>query len=659
MKIENTHFRVELSDGLELRFQDLKYGSVWSSDDPFRIVYGHTCAFSLPEHAEWNVTGNGREIHVFFRNLVYWVRFRENQYRKPEHGPDLRFHFTIRLETDHIVFRTECVENLDREDCEVIFPHGLFRFRSSERAQCPLPFGFGALLTFPESAPGGIRYGYSPANMPIFGILRAEHGGIAVYQKDCCDQRTSLEINRRHPGETGFNVEYLFHERIAAYPRELHLYGMRPGADYNEFAKWYRGIVKKEGRFVPLTEKIRRSPDVEKLVGSVIWKHDVYSMRHPPREHSYSYFVMKPEEAVYEKKSANWSAYEIFDKAAEAGFDRVCIYNMGWNRGGFDSMYPTRYPPNPERGSVEEFRAAADYGRSLSPGYIYSVHDNYYECYENSPEFHAEEMAHDSEGRLKRGYLWRGGRSVRLCSDFSLKYARRDLPKIRGMLGKGSIYLDVFGSAPAVSCAHPDHPHGEREDLANRRAVFLYAKELMGSVATEQQPNDFCADIIDLGAFGPISAEPWVSPGIAALPIPLWQLVYHDAVLNYTAESSAYGAYGEEYMAFVALYCMLPTAFDSLNRRISFELRETCLAEMKLHEFLTTPEFDGNRRLHAVARTVFSDGMEVVANFHSEPFFWRGVEIPENSFHLFPGAALDGSAHNSSGKKNLLNDPSR
>lgn len=98
-------------------------------------------------------------------------------------------------------------------------------------------------------------------------------------------------------------------------------------------------------------------------------------------------------------------------------------------------------------------------------------------------------------------------------------------------------------------------------------------------------------------------------------------------------------------MAFVALYCMLPTAFDSLNRRISFELRETFLAEMKHHEFLTTPEFDGNRRLHAVARTVFSDGMEVVANFHSEPFLWRGVEIPENSFHLFPGAALDGSVH--------------
>ena len=641
MKIENNHFRIELienSEHLELRLEDLKYGSFWRAEDPFRIVYAHSCAFSLPEHAEWRLSGNDQEIHVTFRNLIYWVRFRENQYRKPEHGPDLQFHFTIRLEADHVVFRTENVENLDREECEVIFPHGLFRFRSTERAQCPLPFGFGALLTFPQTAPGGIRYSYSPANMPIFGILSAEHGGLAVYQKDYCDQQTSLDINRSHPGETVFNMEYLFQKTTAAYPRELHLYGMRQGADYNEFAKWYRGIVREEERFVPLTEKIRRSPEVEKLVGAVIWKHDVYSMRKPPREHSYSYFIMKPEEAVYEKKSANWSAYEIFDKAHETGFDRVCIYNMGWNHGGFDSMYPTRFPPNPERGTVNEFKAAAEYGRSLSPDYIYSVHDNYYECYENSPEFNEYEMAHDSEGGLKRGYLWRGGRSVRLCTDFSLKYARRDLPKIREMLGKGSIYLDVFGSAHAVNCAHPDHPHGEREDLANRRAVFRYAKELMGSVATEQQPNDYCTDIIDLGAFGPISAEPWVSLGIPVLPIPLWQLVYHDAVLNYTAESSAYGAFGDEYMAYVALYCMLPTAFDPLNYRISKELRKTFLAEMMFHEFLTVPEFDEKRRPHAAARSVFSDGMEVVANFRNEPFFWRGVEIPQNRFHLFPGS---------------------
>ena len=288
MKIENNHFRIELLENsahLSLRLEDLKHGSCWNADDPFRIVYAHSCAFSLPEHAEWSLSGNDQEIHVSFRNLIYWVRFRENQYRKPEHGPDLQFHFTIRLEANHVVFRTENVENLDREECEVIFPHGLLRFRSTERAQCPLPFGFGALLTFPQTAPGGIRYSYSPANMPIFGILSAEHGGLAVYQKDYCDQQTSLDINRSHSGETVFNMEYLFQKTTAAYPRELHLYGMRQGADYNEFAKWYRGIVREEGRFVPLTEKIRQSPEVEKLIGAVIWKHDVYSMRKPPLEH--------------------------------------------------------------------------------------------------------------------------------------------------------------------------------------------------------------------------------------------------------------------------------------------------------------------------------------------------------------------------------------
>ena len=72
------------------------------------------------------------------------------------------------------------------------------------------------------------------------------------------------------------------------------------------------------------------------------------------------------------------------------------------------------------------------------------------------------------------------------------------------------------------------------------------------------------------------------------------------------------------------------------NHQISFELRNTFLAELVHHEFLTPPKFDREHRLQTIARTVFSDGMEIVANFHLPTYQWRGVEIPENSFHLFP-----------------------
>lgn len=141
----------------------------------------------------------------------------------------------------------------------------------------------------------------------------------------------------------------------------------------------------------------------------------------------------------------------MFDLAKRKGFDRVCIYNTGWNRFGFDSGYPTRLPPNPERGTYEDFRNAAEYGRSLSDGFIYSVHDNYIDCYKNSPEYSGEEMVHNKNGAPVKGGIWRGGRCTVMCSAVSLKYAARDFPEIARHDGARQYLYRCHGLCPA-SC---------------------------------------------------------------------------------------------------------------------------------------------------------------------------------------------------------------
>ncbi len=131
----------------------------------------------------------------------------------------------------------------------------------------------------------------------------------------------------------------------------------------------------------------------------------------PPLPHDYSYFVTSPDGNSLEGRAANWSAAEIFETARKNGFDRVCVYNTGWNAGGYDGMYPTRLPPNPERGTPEAFCAAARDACSLSDGYVLSVHDNYYDAYRNSPEFSEEEIGRNDDGGLQRGAIWHGGRA--------------------------------------------------------------------------------------------------------------------------------------------------------------------------------------------------------------------------------------------------------
>ena len=86
-------------------------------------------------------------------------------------------------------------------------------------------------------------------------------------------------------------------------------------------------------------------------------------------------------------------------------------------------------------------------------------------------------------------------------------------------------------------------------DLNNRE--FALARKEFGSVATEAAPADYCADVVDLGAFFFFTQK--IHPGfIDPVPIPLWQLVYHDSVLGYTGEGLC-GYSGGDYLAMTAL----------------------------------------------------------------------------------------------------------
>ena len=172
MKIENCFYSVELDEQLRLTLSDKRFGGVWNSDAPFQLRYGHCWDFPLREHAEHSVECENGIMRIRFRKLDCFARFKENQYRRPLNVPDFLFEFEIRLEEETVVFAVNRIENLEEEDISLTFPNRLFRFSSGERVKCPIPCGYGALLTFPESrreefdmtAAGSL-------NMTFFGIL--------------------------------------------------------------------------------------------------------------------------------------------------------------------------------------------------------------------------------------------------------------------------------------------------------------------------------------------------------------------------------------------------------------------------------------------------------------------------------------------------------
>lgn len=636
--MNNNYFSVELDNSLSLSITDKRFGRVYLCPKPFMFNYGNCYDYNLAECCEYQISRSDKSISVKFYNMTFFARFRGNNYCKPEPGPELQFEFSIILDKDHLVFRTEEIQGMGEEECSINYPHGLLHFDSSKKSELLLPCGYGSLIKFPNKE--YFKFEYETSNhyncIPLVAHFHKQ-GGLCVYHKTPLDLHNSISINCRQSGNAEVDFSFIFEKQNANYARELHVYGIAPQENYVDVAKLYRGIVKKEGRFVSLKEKIRENPEVEKLVGSVIWKHPVFSAERPCGiEKDYSYFMMHPDQNQNEGHPANWTAKEIFDTAKARAFDRVCVYNTGWNRDGFDKGYPVRLPPASERGTKEDFSKAAEYARSLSDDYIYSVHDNYIDVYESSEQFDKEELLSDSNGIAKKGGIWRGGRANMLCGHKQMKYAKRDIPEIIKMLGKGSIYIDVIGHYPFQSCHHHNHSMSKRDDMKLRREIMKYAKKQAGSLALEGAPFDCFTDIADVGAYCSIFINQ-INQTCKQIPqpVPFWQLVYHDSILNYTCES-AFGVHGSEYLLYLALYAMLPTQLDDASKRLSFGLRNAYTAEMLSHEFIepSSISFNDNGSFHTsgVARTVFSDGTEVVANFNQTEYNYREQIIPVRDF---------------------------
>ena len=112
-------------------------------------------------------------------------------------------------------------------------------------------------------------------------------------------------------------------------------------------------------------------------------------------------------------------------------------------------------------------------------------------------------------------------------------------------------------------------------------------------------------------------------------------MVYHDCVLNFFGEGYS-PVHGSEYRLYQALYTLLPASFDDNSRRISFGLRSAFTAAMTDFEEIrprtVTFDPDGSFHTHGVARSVYADGTEVIANFDDEPFSFGGELIPARDY---------------------------
>jgi hypothetical protein len=405
-----------------------------------------------------------------------------------------------------------------------------------------------------------------------------------------------------------------------------------PQGNYVDMAKRYRAYAMAAGTWVPLKEKIAREPHVAELIGGI--ESRVGILRNIVPE-SRLFKKFQPDPTKPDLKDPNHTLTTFAERAKQlrelkaSGVEHFNLVLTGWPRLGYDRQHPDVLPPAPEAGGYEGLKLLADTCHEL--GYLFSLHDQYRDYYVDAPSYNPEFAVHEEDsagqptgfpgtrfGSWKEGPLsflaaWDGGKQTYFNARFMLPHVEKNYAGLfaHGIHPDGS-YFDVFGYVPPDEDFNPHHPTTRTDAKRAIAEVFRWGRANLGVIGTEAG-CDWTAPYVDY-------TSP-LGPGQAGIPVPLFALVYHDAVIvQYSPTTGG----GEARMnredrpnwLFGMINAGMPRANfplrgdrDVINQMAALH-RRVGLLELTKHEFL-----DAKYRRE---RSTFADGTTVTVDWDAK-----------------------------------------
>lgn len=397
-----------------------------------------------------------------------------------------------------------------------------------------------------------------------------------------------------------------------AYPRRARVCFLDQG-NYVDLAKRYRQHAQATGRFVSLREKIARNPAVGRLLGA-------------PVVHTSILYHIQPDSSYYHKDDpAKNHELVTFDARAKhlqelaaKGITNAYVHLDGWGLRGYDNLHPDVLPPCPEAGGWEGLKHFAAVCDRL--GFLFAIHDQYRDYYLDTRSYQDRHTLIEEDGHRPGGNTWYGGKQSILCPSLAPGHVRKNHSAIleHGVKLRGA-YLDVFSVVPPEECYAPEHPVTRTECLRYRGAC-LDSVRAWGGVVSSEEPSDWSVPHLDLVHHGPFALNPNPGKGPAmGIPIPLFNLVYHDALLMPWSLGRGEWGLPEKDLGFLHALANGGLPYLGLNpspedlqrvRKLCALHRRVALLEMTRHEFMGA----GWRR----QRTTFADGTRVTVDLQSD-----------------------------------------
>jgi hypothetical protein len=384
--------------------------------------------------------------------------------------------------------------------------------------------------------------------------------------------------------------------------------------NYVTLAKRYRRYVQDTGLFVSLKEKIAKTPVLADVIGIPQTRVGILHNQTPTSDR-YS------ETNHYELFTFDQRAQELRDLKA-AGIDKTLVCISGWAHLGYDRQHPDSLPPPEAAGGWDGMKRLADTCTEL--GYPFIFHDQYRDYYTDAPSYNPDFAIHEETTNLpaiafagsrfgdwKEGQVpfmrhWDGGPQSYLNSRFQVGHLEKNYQLFfaHGVHPQG-IYIDVIGYVPPDEDFNPEHPTTRSDAMRGQADLMNWAGHNLGITSTEAG-SDWVVPFSDMinqsGGLG------------RTISVPLYQLVYHDAIMITYGE----GRRGGKNNLLLGLLCggvpelpvNLKTEDDhslTVIKQMAALNKRVALLEMTNHEFL-----DAGRRQE---RSTFSDGTTVTVDW--------------------------------------------
>jgi hypothetical protein len=472
---------------------------------------------------------------------------------------------------------------------------------------------------------------FSAMNMRWFGGLRGSDGYLAIFpEAQCADAVVSATQMAAAP---------MWMQRLGTWSGERKIRYEFVRGSYIALAKAYRVWAQTHGLHRTLVDKLRATPALSALTGgrliSCQQAEPAESLRHyqdrlanpPPGDTPTPYRI----------HLSHRQAAQVLSELPAAGVPRALVVMRGWICGGYDWSHPDIWPPDDRLGSMEELRNVL----AKSESFTVALHDNYQDSYQHNPSW-PQGVNRTRQQRLMRGGYWDGGQAYILSAAAGLAYARRNW-KMEQRLAPRAMFIDTTTAAQTYESYAPGGMQHRAEDMANKALLMKFYKEC-GVVLGSEEGADFAIPYVD-----------WFEnrhERVAGESIPLWPLVFHDAVVSGRYTGSAWAgalAGGTTYPSW--LLDML-WGYAALSELGPFEQRTAAYERMRATRQLdtwfatiSTDAMDDHAFLSSdgtLERTQFSSGRSIIVNFAAEPQVHDGITVPAHSYAAFDehGGAL-------------------